>query len=376
MATQRVRIPCPSCTHRLHIRVEDLGRKGECKYCGHQFRPKMKLAASPVAVAGTPGPEYQAAKLGQRVEKLGRELEKNWALLTAEQAKVVEQIMEMLGDRCTRYRFAGREHESALSRPNPDRRLGSRLVASGWTNGVEPPDEELAADVVDEDRIEVRFEDAPSPLDHSSAPVREAVAVAIEQRFGGIGGGTDSFQFQGEVPVVAEVATTPSADIAKWVNRLDREGQEARAECDQLRREVIRLDQLLRQCLPEVARSRKTADKLRAVRAERNRLNAERAMLTREAAQLQTRLVETQVTLVEVEAELDDCRDRLATERQQWEQERQQLNAQAEQMRAELDSQHGAESRKLERTSLDENDGGGATLVDVECGPRLLISGG
>ena len=65
----------------------------------------------------------------------------------------------------------------------------------------------------------------------------------------------------------------------------------------------------------EVARLQKKADRLKAVRAERDQLNAERTMLAREATQLQARMVETQVALVEVGAELDECRERLSTER-------------------------------------------------------------
>ena len=97
------------------------------------------------------------------------------------------------------------------------------------------------------------------------------------------------------------------------MNRLVHERDEASARCQLLYVEVNRLRDDLAERVSEAARLRKTTEKLRVARSERDRLNAERTMLAREAAQLQTRMVETQVALVEVEAELDECRDRLTS---------------------------------------------------------------
>ena len=146
-----------------------------------------------------------------------------------------------------------------------------------------------------------------------------------ERRLEIAGTGTDLFQFQGEMPIVASTLTTPPADFLECVNRLVQERDEARAQSTRLAQEVDRFGINWRNVCYEVARLRKKADRLKAVRAERDQLNAERAMLAREAMQLQARMVETQVALVEVGAELDDCRERFAAERQEWQEQRQRL---------------------------------------------------
>jgi hypothetical protein len=47
--SQRVPIPCPNCGRGLRIRVQNLGRQGNCSHCGHLFRAQWKdvLAPSP-----------------------------------------------------------------------------------------------------------------------------------------------------------------------------------------------------------------------------------------------------------------------------------------------------------------------------------------
>jgi hypothetical protein len=254
MGAKRVRIPCPNCRNRLHIRVEDLGRKGECRYCGHRFRPRVK--------------------------------------------HTVEQIGKAQGGREARRLVAGQER---------------------WAGGGEPSEEDLGVDLVDEDQIVVRFEDVSAdtrpPAAHPAVLAQEstfgvlAAATAAGGRFELAGTGTDMFQFQGEMPAVATASSrvTSAAEIAEQVARLVFERDEAQTECVRLRHAIELLQAELGQQLSEVARLRKSAERLKAVRAERDRLNAERAMLVREAADLHARLVETQVTLVEVEEELEEA---------------------------------------------------------------------
>jgi hypothetical protein len=266
----------------LHIRVEDLGRKGECRYCGHRFRPKVK--------------------------------------------HTVEQLDKAPGGQAARRLAAGPERAWVSS--GPGRTLDPvppfSFSSSDWACGVEPPDEDLAADVVDDDQIVVGFEDAsaeahappgaarPGALAYESVTVAEvaALAPATGGGFELAGTGTDMFQFQGEVPVIATGQATTAAGIAEQVVRLVVERDEALTECARLRRVIEQLRVELGQQLSEVARLRKSTDKLKAVRAERDRLNAERALLVRQATELQSRLVETQVALVEVEEELEEARPR------------------------------------------------------------------
>src|SRR5947209_6115359 len=79
MTSRRVRIACPNCTHDLHIRVEALGRKGECKHCGHRFRAQADQASDsgPDDRSGPPGSssEERAEGLEQMVEALEREFQ-------------------------------------------------------------------------------------------------------------------------------------------------------------------------------------------------------------------------------------------------------------------------------------------------------------
>ncbi len=340
MVTQRVRIPCPNCSHGLRIRAEDLGRKGECKYCGYQFRPQARLSPDPSSrrtVPGVASPDYRPADLGQWVDTLERRLEKSWARLTAKQLSVVEQLMVALGNPSAQSGLAVKQRAGAPSPLSSDRSPRTHRVSSGWANGVEPPDEELAADTDESDRLEVRFEDASAAQAPIGPSVREGVLGVTEGKFEIVGTGTDMFQFQGEMPIIASARAMPAANIVECVNRLARERDEAQAQCARLAHEVDRVRDKLAERLHEVARLQKKADRLRTVRAERDQLNAERTMLAREATQLQARMVEAQVALVEVGAELDECRERLSTERQDWQDQRRQLIEEGERHQAEID---------------------------------------
>src|SRR4051812_7622849 len=88
MIAQRIRISCPGCSRNLYVRADDLGRKGECKYCGHRFR-----VGAPTSSVPDP-----AARLGQWLQTLERELEQNRASLTAGHAFAVEQLVTVLGN--------------------------------------------------------------------------------------------------------------------------------------------------------------------------------------------------------------------------------------------------------------------------------------
>jgi hypothetical protein len=306
MGAKRLRIPCPNCRNRLHIRVEDIGRKGECRYCGHQFRPRPK----------------------QTVDEPVRKV-----------------------------------------------RPSRQFVSSDWRGPVEPPEEGLAVDMVDDDQIVVRFEDVTDrpPAAHPDAQACESVALAAAHggRFELAGTGTDIYQFEGEVAAAAGGQATSAAEIAQQVVRLVLERDEAQAECARLRHAVESLQVELGQQLSEVSRLLKTADKLKAVRAERDRLNAERAVLVREAAELQARLIEIQVTLVEVEEELEEARHHARSERRQWEER----SRAAEHRLAELGGRLAAERSAATHERPVGTDEFDATLDDVEMAPCALSAG-
>ena len=79
---------------------------------------------------------------------------------------------------------------------------------------MEPPDEELAADIDENDRLELRFEDASVAQAPTGASVREGVLGVTEGKFEIVGTGTDTFQFQGEMPIVASARQRPRP--ASW----------------------------------------------------------------------------------------------------------------------------------------------------------------
>jgi hypothetical protein len=257
----------------LHIRVEDIGRKGECRHCGYQFRPTLKQA--------------------------------------------VEQPVDALGGGGAQRRFTVPEPVAASALISRNGGLGPHLVPSNWAGAAETSGADLAVETIDTDQIVLEFDDPPPPSTHFSAPAHEPVAVVRPARLAvavpdsSTGTGTELFQFEGEVPVVAPAHAPDAAGITEQIVRLVLQRDEALAECARLRHVVERLQSELGQQLSEVSRLQKSAERLKAVRAERDRLNAERALLVRETAGLQKRLVETQVALVEVEDELDEARGRV-----------------------------------------------------------------
>ncbi len=371
MVTQRVRIPCPSCSHGLHIRVEDLGRKGECKYCGHQFRPRAMVPAGTEPRMARA--HYGAVDPGKLVETLERRLEKTWARFTAKQVSVIEQLMVALATPPAQPGADAKPRAELPSRLGPKASAITHRLASDWENGVEPPDEDLAANLDGNDRLELSFEDASVAGAPACDSVRNGVRGVTEGRFEIAGFGTDPLQFQGEVPSGASGLAIPPAGLVECLNRLVRERDHAREQRVRLEHEVDRVRDQLAERLHEITRLRKSAERLKTVRAERDRLNAERTMLAREAAQLQSRMVETQVALVQVGAELDDCRERLSAERQEWQQQRQELIEEAEQQLSRLRGQTAAEDR-AERRQSGDLDTFGATLVDAECQECVPIS--
>jgi hypothetical protein len=282
------------------------------------------------------GADHGAADLGLWADTLERRLEKRWARLTAKQLSAVEQTMVALGNSPAQPGVALKQRAGAHSSLSLERSPGTHRHATEWSNGVEPPDEELAGDTIENDRIELKFNDAPVTGTSADPAVRDGVIGVTQGKLEIFGTGTDTFHFQGEMPIVTSTLATPASNIVECVNRLVQERDETQARCARLAHEVARVREKLEERLHEVARLQKKADRLKAVRAERDQLNAERTMLAREATQLQARMVEAQVALVETGAELDECRERLSAERQVWEAERRQLVEEGERHQAEI----------------------------------------
>jgi hypothetical protein len=256
-------------------------------------------------------------------------------------------------------------------------RASGQLVSSDWESPVEPSHEDLAVEVVDDDQITVRFDDEHSrpPAAHPVAHARESVtlAAATGGRFELAGTVADTFQYEGEVAAVAASHATSASEIAQQVVRLVLERDDAQAECARLRHAIELLQVELGQQLSEVSRLRKTAEKLNAVRAERDRLNAERAVLVREAAELQTRLVETQVTLVEVEEELEEARGRARSERREWEERSRAAEQRLAELRSRLTAAGGVAAPDSDCPA--EPHDFDATLDDVEIAPCAASAG-
>jgi hypothetical protein len=242
-----------------------------------------------------------------------RALQEGWARATARQAALVDSATAagMRADRITHSRVASQGRQATLARPHFHSCGDAAPGASGQISEAIADADDSEADLLDDDQIEVRFEDKVPPAQPADSPPTEAIMARIGGRFELAGAGTDTFQFHGEVPMVEPYGATASSHVVELVNRLVLEREDAVAECERLRRETRVLRAQLSQCMTEATQAQKTAAKLKAVRSERDRLNAERTMLAREAADLQARLVETQVTLVEVQSELDECRERL-----------------------------------------------------------------
>jgi hypothetical protein len=314
MAVKRVRIPCPNCSHRLHIRIEDLARKGECKYCGHRFRPRPKELpdrSANQAESSHPGSQNEHPAPDRWETMLEQELEKCWGRMTAQQSRLVEQLLTTLGSH-------------GLFPSEPIRPRGTAR------------DESLEAELLDHDRIDLRFEDAQGAGESTSLAPRDAPPATGDERPRLGEARTDAFPLPAAVSVTARQIAMPPDEIAAVLDHLAGERDDALGQCDRLRQKAEQLRRDLAGRVEEIARLRILAKQLRVVRSERDRLNAERTVLTQDAAQLQTRLVEAQFSLVEVEAELDDLRERARLERLEWQQERAELLAEIDRLRAAL----------------------------------------
>jgi hypothetical protein len=97
MRSRRVRISCPSCSRELRIPVEALGRRGECKLCGHRFRAEAEAEPSSDSWAGEPGSSHSGSdemtsSLALMVEAMEREFQQTWDQFSARQTAALEQL--------------------------------------------------------------------------------------------------------------------------------------------------------------------------------------------------------------------------------------------------------------------------------------------
>ncbi len=97
MTSRHVRISCPSCSRDLRIPVEALGRRGECKLCGHRFRAEAEAEASsdswPVEPGSSrSGSDEMTSSLALMVEAMEREFQQTWSQFSARQAIALEQL--------------------------------------------------------------------------------------------------------------------------------------------------------------------------------------------------------------------------------------------------------------------------------------------
>src|SRR4051794_40290485 len=81
MVAKLIRDPCPRCSHLLRISRKHIGKRVECKFCGHCFR----VRAEPEPEAGPGGEPAQAPDLPRSLELV---LQKTWEDLTARQARM------------------------------------------------------------------------------------------------------------------------------------------------------------------------------------------------------------------------------------------------------------------------------------------------
>jgi hypothetical protein len=223
-------------------------------------------------------------------------MQQTWALLTARQASVLEQLIAELGERSV----PGQARAQA-SLPSP------RMRADG-------PAESHEIDPFEVEPLDSPFQSAETFVVPSTAIPR---ANAVELTGLGIEvagtAGDDSWRVRAGGDFVESGGASLPPDV---MERLIRE----RAECDRHREEARTLRSELEGLRAEVQRLRPLAEKLKRIRAERDRLRVERDQRRREAEESRARLVELQLTLVEAEAELDDCRARA---RLAWERRRQ-----------------------------------------------------
>ena len=97
MVSQRVTIPCPSCQRELYVRVENLGRKGLCKYCGNKFR--ARAAAVPLTPKRLGGmfdeSEGEDEAIGMRVRALEFEFRELLTQLGSQAAQHLAALQEL-----------------------------------------------------------------------------------------------------------------------------------------------------------------------------------------------------------------------------------------------------------------------------------------
>jgi hypothetical protein len=335
MVAQHVQIPCPNCSHDLVIRVRDVGKKGECKYCGHRFKAVAQLKQRPLAEHGgassRPVSDGPVVGLEECVKILEGEVRRSWSDLSSRQASLIEHLKDSL----------------AVPAVQPHVPHGTQKTPSSPI-----PSEGPSAEFVDADQLDLHFEESSRPDGPYAHPLSElTVARTNEESAADDTPRNDSFR-------VDEPATgIATAGIVEWLRDLLRERDQATEECERLRREVQELQCELARHQTENERLRKTAGKFLAVRAERDQLNTERALVAQEVRQLRNCLVETQVAVVEVEAELDDCRERALAERQEGLRQRAELLEELErrlaEQRRELEAERQDWYERLSRSDVD-----------------------
>jgi hypothetical protein len=335
MVAQHVQIPCPSCSHGLVIRVRDVGKKGECKYCGHRFKAVAQLKQRPVAEHGgassRPGSDGPVLGLEECVRILEGEVRRSWTDLSTRQASLIEHLKDSL----------------AVPAVQPHAPHGTQQTPS---SPIAP--EGPSAEFVDADQLDLRFDENSAPDIPYAHPLSgPTLARTDEESVADDTPRDDSFR----VDEPANGIATPG--IVDWLRDLLREREQATEECERLRRAVQELHCELARHQTENQRLRRTAGRFLAVRAERDQLNAERTLVAQEVRQLRNRLVETQVALVEVEAELDDCRERALAERPEVLRQRAELLDELErrlaEQRRELEAERQDWHERLSRSDVD-----------------------
>lgn len=327
MKIQYVQVACPNCSRSLRVRLQTLRKRGRCRFCGHEFRAGMIDAVddSPTPAGSRPqgpGPDLETngvngEDLGHLVQTLEREYQQTWDHMAAQQASVLQGLISGMGGQVpSREQARGQLLQALASAPRREKARAQSVEPmpeepSQFYWAVEPDstaEDPPAAPAPVESR-DPRFQVARSIVSPSApAPqVVEEESLERGQEAPIVEAAPCPSADRDEAQAVNDVPPIPSADVAERLDRLARERDEARGECERLRAEAdaLRADQAGR--LAEIAQLRKSSERLEAIRAERG-------MLGREAARLQARHVALQVALVEAEAELDDSRNRARAE--------------------------------------------------------------
>jgi hypothetical protein len=243
MAAQRIRIACPGCCEALRIRTQDLGKKAECRYCGHRF------------VLGDRGTL-------NRVSSGTRSLHS--AIAQASQHGPVRVVSG----------FDGSSDDDALR--------------SRWDDGTDPTSDELAEGL-----------GAASLRSGSSVVIAALVPYAGQDVSG-------EATLDGRQHAVDILAPPPSADVAKRLDpairdsdeseRLRREVQDLRSELERSRAEIARL----RRSNEALRIFRARCDKLQA---ERTIIMRETVQLQNRLVESQVSLVGVEAEIEESRAE-------------------------------------------------------------------------